>query len=347
MTTAKKSHGSSRADQFLVLASVGRDLPEFCASVGVDIDAIAAPLKIDTTEFANFEARISFDRFCQLLEALATILSDDAFGLRYGQFFRSGGTGAFGIGLMAAPTFKEMLRFYGRYESIVADVDKFNTIIENDRFTIDWNYSPLIAHQEQFADFATVAVVRLFQHFLKQSVTPLQVHLKRRQPNDMSLHRKVFPRDLTFEARSNRVIFSGDVLAQANPASDPVLFDYMRQKCEVMSSQLRRKKDIVTIVKEDFIQNMKHGECGIEKVALRTGMSDRTLQRRLGAQGAVFTELFDQTRDELSLRMLHESDLPLSEISYALGYSSQSAYTRAVKRLHGVTPGQLRSKALR
>lgn len=343
MATVIKSNGSLRIDQFRVLASVGRDLPEFCESVGVDIETIATSLKIDTADFADFEKRISLDRFCRLMETLATILSDDSFGLKYGQFFKSGGTGAFGIGLMAAPTFKDMLRFYGKYESTVADVDIFNTIIENDRFTIDWNYSPLITHQEQFADFAAVAGLRLFQYFLQEPVPPVQVRLKRRPPSDISLHNKVFSRDLTFGATSNRLVFSGDILTRENPKSDPVVFEFTRQKCEMMSNQLRRKKDIVTIVKEDFIQNMKHGECSIDKVAHRTGMSDRTLQRRLSAQGCVFSDLFDETRDELSLRMLRESDLPLSEISYALGYSSQSAYTRAVKRLHGMTPGQLRS----
>ncbi len=43
-----------------------------------------------------------------------------------------------------------------------------------------------------------------------------------------------------------------------------------------------------------------------------------------------------------ALKQLKETDLSLSELSHALGYSSEAAFHRAFKRVHGVTPGSVR-----
>lgn len=335
----------SGADQFRIAASIGRDLPEFCTSFGIDIKLITQPLQINFDVFKSFEERISLDRFCRLFEVLATVASDEALGIRYGQFYTVGSSGPFGLGLRAAPTFKDMLNFYVRYESVIVDASHFSSIIESDKFTIDWSYSPLISQRAQFVDFTAVQAMRLCERSAGRRVTPLEVHLERGAPRDMSFHRRTFPGKLFFEAPSNRIVFSSELLACVNPNADPVTFEYMGQQCENLSSGRRRKKDIVTIVKEDLIQNMKEADFGIERVADRCGVSERTLQRRLRESDINFAELLDQTRDELSMGMLQEQDLPLSEISYRLGYSSQSAYTRAVKRIHGVSPGVLRTQA--
>jgi len=79
-------------------------------------------------------------------------------------------------------------------------------------------------------------------------------------------------------------------------------------------------------------------------VSRRLGMSERTLQRRLTEAGTSFWETYENTRDELSIRLLKDTDLPLEEISHQVGYSSQSAYSRAVKRWHGISPLQLRQR---
>ncbi|MEP5761869.1 MAG: AraC family transcriptional regulator ligand-binding domain-containing protein [Litoreibacter sp.] len=340
----KSTAALSRSDQFLVVASIARDLPDFCASLGVDIETVAAPLEIDTSTFQDFEKRISFDRFCRLLDILATIVSDDALGMRYGEYYKHGSSGAFGLGLRAAPTLKDMLNFYSKYVTILVDLDHFDLFIEKDRFTVDWRCSPLITQSAQFVDFVTFAFIRHLQHFAGHPVTPLETKLERRKPNNISLHKKAFPRKLSFETASNTLVYTSEILNCISPNADPITFEFMSQKCNDVLTSLERKKDIVTVVKEDLVQNLRTAAHSIENVANRCGMSERTLQRRLGEFGTNYAELFDQTRDELSLRMLQDRQMSLSEISHQLGYSSQSAYTRAVKRLHGVSPGVLRAR---
>jgi len=344
MPTTQNPEITSLADQYKVLASLGRNLQEFCEPTGIDLEAICKQLQIDSSLFNDFEARMSLDRLCQLLEVLSSITMNDTFGLEYGQLEHRGRAGAFGIGNLVAPDFRDMINFYVKYVHLAADLEIFNAFLENDRITIEWTYSPLITQREQYVDWATSATMRVFQHYAGGSFKVVQMQLERRAPRDKSLHFKVFSKKIKFGAKINKMVFPASFLSRTNPTADKEMFDYMVQRCETMTQGLTREKDLITILKEDFLRNMESNALTIEDIARRYGMSKRTLQRRLDKSGTGFTDLYEKTREELSMRLLSSTDLPLQEIAAKLGYSSQSAYTRAITRLHGKSPRLLRQE---
>ncbi len=77
-------------------------------------------------------------------------------------------------------------------------------------------------------------------------------------------------------------------------------------------------------------------------LAAAAGITLRTLQRRLAAEGTSFTALVDEARREVALTAIASSATPLAEISVALGYASPSALTRAVRRWTDRPPRDLR-----
>lgn len=90
------------------------------------------------------------------------------------------------------------------------------------------------------------------------------------------------------------------------------------------------------------IAAMLHGgEPSIERLARAGGTSVRSLQRRLAREDTSFSEQLDIVRRKLLLSHIGAEDLSLAELSERLGYSEQSALTRAVRRLTGRTPSQL------
>ncbi len=72
----------------------------------------------------------------------------------------------------------------------------------------------------------------------------------------------------------------------------------------------------------------------------------RTLQRHLARRGLSFRNLLDNTRKELSREYLVEKKLSLVDTSFLLGYSEQSAFTRAFKRWHGISPKRFQEQHL-
>lgn len=80
----------------------------------------------------------------------------------------------------------------------------------------------------------------------------------------------------------------------------------------------------------------------IEQAARRMGMSPRTLQRRLAGQGLTFRRLVDEVRLEGAVNLLIGSELPITEISARLGYSTPSGFCRAFSRWTGRSPSEIR-----
>lgn len=81
----------------------------------------------------------------------------------------------------------------------------------------------------------------------------------------------------------------------------------------------------------------------ISETARHFGMSERGLRRRLEVEGRSFSSLADEIRARTGIRWLTESETPIKEIAYKLGFSRASAFKRAFKRWTGSTPAACRA----
>ena len=74
-------------------------------------------------------------------------------------------------------------------------------------------------------------------------------------------------------------------------------------------------------------------------------MSSRTLQRKLEDEGTSYNDVLNETRRELALRYIKEESLPLTEVSFLLGFSDSAAFSRAFKRWQGLSPSEYRGSS--
>jgi AraC-like DNA-binding protein len=79
-------------------------------------------------------------------------------------------------------------------------------------------------------------------------------------------------------------------------------------------------------------------------IASALHVSPRSFQRKLQEQGQSFTQLVDGVRRELAERYLADAALDLTDIAFLLGFSEQSAFTRAYKRWSGRAPAAVRGR---
>lgn len=81
----------------------------------------------------------------------------------------------------------------------------------------------------------------------------------------------------------------------------------------------------------------------IEKAAERLGMSKRTLQRRLGDEGANFRALVNATRESLARHYLGSTTMSGGEIAFLLGFEDPNSFYRAFQDWTGQTPDSARN----
>ena len=101
---------------------------------------------------------------------------------------------------------------------------------------------------------------------------------------------------------------------------------------------------IVDAVRAALTSRFGHGVPDVETMARRLGLATRTLQRRLAAAGATYQQVVDLTRREAAERLLSDASLGVGQVAFLLGFSEPSAFHRAFKRWHGVTPQEYRRR---
>jgi len=99
-----------------------------------------------------------------------------------------------------------------------------------------------------------------------------------------------------------------------------------------------KKEDISTRVRAAIVDQLPSGGISDETVAEALYLNSRTLQPRLSEAGTTFKSLLVEVRRELAEKYVLDQKLTITEISYLLGFSETSAFSRAFKTWTGKTP---------
>lgn len=82
----------------------------------------------------------------------------------------------------------------------------------------------------------------------------------------------------------------------------------------------------------------------VDEVAYQLGQSGPTLRRHLAKENTSFQELVDKCRMEKASELLRDSTLTIDDISYHLGFSAPSGFSRAFKDWVGCAPSIYRQR---
>ena len=80
-------------------------------------------------------------------------------------------------------------------------------------------------------------------------------------------------------------------------------------------------------------------------VAEMAGVSARTFQRKLANVDLAYSDILDIVRFERSSSLLRDTDIKIIDVSFASGYSDPAHFSRAFRRISGVTPRQFREQS--
>lgn len=96
----------------------------------------------------------------------------------------------------------------------------------------------------------------------------------------------------------------------------------------------------------DFLnRNMSDPELDIDLFCREVGMSRTNLYRKIKSVTNLSpSELIRNTRLKYAAKYLKETDMPISEIAYDVGFSSPSYFTKTFRAFFGISPTEMRDK---
>jgi AraC-like DNA-binding protein len=96
--------------------------------------------------------------------------------------------------------------------------------------------------------------------------------------------------------------------------------------------------DFVGSLKQVILSYLQETDLSIEQAAGLCDMSKRSLQRTLSAAGTRYSKVLDQVRFDAATSMLQDPCTRVTDVALQLGYSDLTHFSRAFRRIAGVSP---------
>lgn len=310
-----------------------------------DIDAASLfkEAGLNPEDVTNPQARYPYAAVRRLWELSIEKSGDPCFVLIAARQWHPSNFHALGYAWLASRSLKEALERLIRYFRVVtSDPEELTLVAHKDtyEFVIDSSSVVYRALDVEY-DLMLSLILDACRLSLGDGFRPRRVCLQRARPPCADRYSSFFGTKVEFDAPAYSMAFDKSQLdlllptgnAEIARANDQVLMSYL--------TQLNRS-DIVMRVKTSLIERMPSGQVSKEDVAEALNMSLRTLQRKLHEEGTSFKQLLDETRRELADQYIRNPMVSIGEITYLLGFSEPSNFSRAFKRWNGTAPAEYR-----
>ncbi|MBP7370584.1 MAG: AraC family transcriptional regulator [Arenimonas sp.] len=313
----------------------GLDAKSFMQQLGFDDAAIPNPNERTSTQVADAY-------FAKAVE----LIPNPAFALQAAACWHPSNLGALGFAWLSSATLQEGLNRLVRYSGIIGQKASFQCLkTSKSTRLIHLNHRTDSAVSDAITDFSLSLIVDMCRKNAGPDFHPNLVKLSRQKPQDTKPYTTFFGCEVVFDAKENSLEIDRIIADSPLPTSNLELATTLDG---ILSKQLASldKSNIVARCKHYFLMELTSGEPTEQALAKALGISLRSLQRKLAEDGTSYSRLFDEVRHELAQNYLSGSHRSVNEITFLLGFSEQSAFTRAFKRWHGKSPSNYRTENL-
>ncbi|MEM6325629.1 MAG: helix-turn-helix domain-containing protein [Bacteroidota bacterium] len=124
--------------------------------------------------------------------------------------------------------------------------------------------------------------------------------------------------------------------------ADPGLYGLISATADRIIEDAYGRSPLTFSIRQALPEAIADDAFGVADLAARLGLSPRSLQRHLAAEGTSFRAVLDEHRRDVACRRLRATDRPVGEIAAAVGYRDPAVFSRAFQRWLGTTPSAWR-----
>lgn len=284
-----------------------------------------------------------------VFEAVARWSKRPALGIDYAQAFALGGSGPMGFAIVNAKSVREALKTLARFVPLVSTMKSCRYQEGPEAGGLVWNYpGPASTPRLQYVSWGIATTMERIRGALPGNWRPYEVWFDCEPPAQRSAHDAYFGPGLKFRPGSNEFRFwvQSELLDRPMPEANPRLFELTQRLAEIE----RRRRGIYgsefeSEVRAAIANLLRQGNSATTDLAAALGLTPAQLRTKLRTHELDFRTLIDDVRRESARSYLLESDIPVTEIAFALGYTSSSIFTRACHKWFGQSPRDLRNQA--
>ncbi|PAV48318.1 AraC family transcriptional regulator [Pseudomonas sp. HAR-UPW-AIA-41] len=322
-------------------------LVDYLARLGIEPAQLLALAQLSPEILAQRDQRIAASTYLDLLGQGVRLSGDDCLGLHLGEAIRPGYYGVLGYLIMSCPTLADALHRQARYAALVGNLGH----IELEDWPQGDSPEPLVVHrwtpllpqqQRQIAEETLAGWVTFGRWVTGLDEPPLQVHFQHTAPADTREHQRLFRCPVKFAQAQNALIFPKRLLTLPLGQADAQVRLMLDAYADRRLSEIEQGHSVLDRARALLARQLPEQGLELEQLAAQLALSPRTLQRRLREAGLSFSQLVDETRQQLVLHYLRDPALELADIAFLVGFSEAGSLARAFRRWTGQTPAEYR-----
>lgn len=306
---------------------------------GLDTRPLLLEAGIDPASVAEPGRRFPLEATTRLWRLAAEETREESLGLWVSKFSNHTTFHALGYAFMASRTLREAMERVVRFNATVSDVAEVSFTHHGGNSVIDWRLRPGATQPATEAMEAVIsAILRACRRLLGPEFSPLRAKLMRPEPEQAQAFVDFFRCELEFGHPGYELEFRSEDLERPLAGGNEEL---ARSNDRVMEEYLARLEigSVATRLRTLLATDLPSGVKSQDAYAEILGMSGRSLQRKLSAEGVTFNQVLSETRCDLARSYLSEAGGPsLAEVAFLLGFSDSSSFSRAFHRWTGVSP---------
>jgi AraC-like DNA-binding protein len=324
----------------------GKWIVEAFEAAGIDVDSLCELLPGGLPRLVDQPERVTTEEINNLLLEAERRAADQDLGLHLAQYSNLRSMGIYGYLLLNAETLYELLELAGRYYATIYQTAQILFTVNAGVATLE--YKPLVTGKlssRHDTEWTLGFFVYLIRSVSNSSWQPARSSFAHAEPADSSLLHQVFGVEVSFNQPRNRLEFDAELLSLTFNDSDRELLQVVKASADRHLRSYTTQNSLESHVRLLIMKDISQEGFGIDSVARQLGMSVSTFQRRLRRGGRNYRDLREEVVLDLAKQALAETDSPISQIAFMLGYSEISAFDHAYHRMTGSYPRAYRNKA--
>lgn len=280
-----------------------------------------------------------------LLQVAGRISGRSDLGFELGRRVKMNSHDLLGYGLMSAPDMDGFFRMASRHYHLI--IETWTMHYHRWPAGAEVVYTPLVGLSKDSMQFYLEAIALAHQNqmalTLGEHLQPYDFYLSMEAPAHAARYATLAPARFHFQAGAApgmRVIMPAAMLERPLPLSNPDVMRDIDARCTAIGRTPPRGGVGWSAYIMMALREAQGTHVTLEDIARRVNVSARTIDRQLKKEGQGFRELSDRVRFERASTLLCAPGSTIAETAARLGFSDAANFSRAFKRVRGMSPGE-------
>lgn len=280
---------------------------------------------------------------CENIVAAGAGISD---AFKIGSRLHLSAYGMYGYALMCSPTMREFFDFAVRYQPLATPALRLGWRAEGD--VAIWEFREI--YREFMSDDLRTFLVRqqmkmTFTHIRDTAgFDNLPVRARFGLPEDTfsAEDRRELSCDCRYDQDAHELHYPIGILEQTPQLGNRLTRAMLEETCDRLIGQAQLSSGLAGEVYQLLLLAPNRFP-SMEAIAEQLGLQERTLRRRLSAEGTSYGEIIDDVRRKLALEYLQTTRMSVDDVAWKVGFSDSANLRRAIKRWTGQTISAIRA----